>query len=74
VEVESCAGSSEAGAGTSPFPGSRTSLAAGGVNLQVSSFSHLFAVVKFHFRRSFANHIAVPAEQTIGEVLEPAYF
>jgi hypothetical protein len=74
VEVESCAGSSGAGAGTSPFPGPRTSPAAGGVNLQVSGSSHLFAVVKFRFCRSFANHVATSAEQTAGEVLEPAYF
>jgi hypothetical protein len=61
-------------AGTSPFPGSRTSLAAAGVNLQVSGSSHLFAVVKFRFRRSFANHVTAPADRTAGEVLEPAYF
>jgi hypothetical protein len=74
VEVESCAGSSGARAGMSPFPGPRTSLAADIVNLQVSGSSHLFAVVKFRFRRSFANHIAVSVERTAGEVLEPAYF
>jgi hypothetical protein len=74
MEVESCAGSSGAGAGTSPFLGPHTSLAAGGVNLRVSGSSHLFAVVKFRFRRSFANHIAASAERTAGEVLEPAYF
>jgi hypothetical protein len=74
VEVESCAGSSETGAGTSPFPGPRTSLAAGGVNLQVSGSSHFFAVVRFRFCRSFANHIAAPAERTTGEVLETTYF
>jgi hypothetical protein len=74
VKVESCAGSSGAGAGTSPFPGPRMSLAAVGVNLQVSGSSHLFAVVKFRFCRSFANHIAALAERTAGEVLEPAYF
>jgi hypothetical protein len=74
VEVESYAGSSEAGAGASPFPGPRTSLAAGGVNLQFSGSSHLFAVVRFRFRRSFADHIVASAERTTGEVLEPAYF
>jgi hypothetical protein len=74
VEAESCAGSNEARASTPPFPGPRTSLAAGGVNLQVFGSSHLFAVVKFRFRRSFANHIAASAERTTGEVLEPAYF
>jgi hypothetical protein len=74
VKVESYAGSSGAGAGTSPFPGPRTFLAMAGVNLQVSGSSHLFAVVKFRFRRLFANHIAASAERTAGEVLEPAYF
>jgi hypothetical protein len=70
VKVVSCAGLSGAGADTSPFSGPRTSLAAAGVNLQVSGSCHPFAVVKFRFRRSFANHIAASA----GEVLEPAYF
>jgi hypothetical protein len=74
VEVKSYAGSSEARAGTFPSPGPRTSLAAGGVNLRVFGSSHLFVVVKFRFHRSFANHIAAPAERTTGKVLEPAYF
>jgi hypothetical protein len=74
VEVQSCAGLSGAGAGTSPFPGPRTSPAAGGANLQVSGSSHLFAVIKFRFRCSFASHIAASAERTTSEVLEPAYF
>jgi hypothetical protein len=74
VKVESCAGSSGAGTGTSPFLCPRTSLAADRVNLQVSGSSHLFAVVKFRFHCSFANHITASAERTAGEVLEPAYF
>jgi hypothetical protein len=49
VEVESCAGSSGARASTSPFPGPRTSPAAGGANLQVSGSSHLFAVLSVNF-------------------------
>jgi hypothetical protein len=43
VKTKSCTGSSGAGAGTSPFLGLRTSLAAVGVNLQVSGFSRYFA-------------------------------
>jgi hypothetical protein len=74
VEVESCTGSGETGAGTSSFPGPRTSLTVCGVNLQVSGSSHLFVVVRFRFCCSFASHIAAPAERTTGEVLEPAYF
>jgi hypothetical protein len=74
MEVESCASSSRAGAGTSPFPGPRTSLATDGVNLQVFGSSHLFAVVRFRFCHSFANHVAASAEWTAGEVLESAYF
>jgi hypothetical protein len=74
VKVESCAGSSGARASMSPFPGPRTSLATARVNLQASGSSHLFAVVRFRFCRSFANHIAASAERTAGEVLEPAYF
>jgi hypothetical protein len=74
VEVESYAGSSEAGAGTSPFPGPRTSLATDGVNLQVSGSSHYFASGRLRFRRSFADHVAAPADRTAGEVLEPAHF
>jgi hypothetical protein len=63
-----------AGAGTFPFPGLHTSLAAFGVNLQVSSSSHYFVSVKFRFRRSFTDHVAAPADRTAGEVLEPAHF
>jgi hypothetical protein len=74
VEVESYAGLSETGADTSLFLGPRTSLAAGGVDLQVFGSSHLFAVVRFRFCCLFADHIAAPAERTTGEVLEPAYF
>jgi hypothetical protein len=74
VKAESYAGSSRARAGSSPFLGPRTSLAAAGVNLQVSGSSHFFAGVKFRFCLSSANHIAVSTEQTAGEVLEPAYF
>jgi hypothetical protein len=74
MEVESCAGSSGARAGTSPFPGPRTSLTTDGVNLQVSGSSHVFAVVRFRFLRSFANHVAALAERTAGKVLELAYF
>jgi hypothetical protein len=57
-----------------PSPGPRTSLAAAGVNLQVSGFSHFFAGAKFRFRCSFANHIAAPTDRAAGEVLEPAHF
>jgi hypothetical protein len=74
VKVESCAGSSRARAGTSPFPGPRMSLAAAGVNLQVSGSSHFFAGAKFQFHRSFANHVAAPTDRSAGEVLEPAHF
>jgi hypothetical protein len=74
MEAESCTSSSGARAGTSPFPGLRTSLAAAGVNLQVLGSSHYFASVRFRFRRSFADHVAAPADRTAGEVLEPAHF
>jgi hypothetical protein len=74
VKAKSCAGSSEAGAGTSPFPGPRMSLAAAGVNLQVFGFSHFFAGAKFRFRRSFANHVTEPTDWTAGKVLDPAHF
>jgi hypothetical protein len=74
MRTKSCTGSSGAGAGTFPFPGLRTSLAAVGVNLPVSSSSHYFARVKFQFCRSFADHVAAPADRTAGEVLEPAHF
>jgi hypothetical protein len=74
VKVESCAGSSGAGAGTSPLSGPRMSLAAAGVNLQVSGSSHYFASIRFRFRRPFADHVAASTERTAGEVLEPAYF
>jgi hypothetical protein len=74
VEVESCVGSGKTGAGTPLFPGPRTSFTARGVNLQVSGSRQLFAVVRFQFCCSLANHIAAPTERTTGEVLEPAYF
>jgi hypothetical protein len=74
VKAKFGAGLSKAGAGTSPFPGPRKSLAAAGVNPQVSGFSHYFAGVRFRFRRSFANHVAAQTDRTAGEVLEPAHF
>jgi hypothetical protein len=74
VKAKSCAGSSGAGASTSPFPGPRKSLAVAGVNLRVSGFSHYFAGIRFRFHQSFANHVTAPADRTAGEVLEPAHF
>jgi hypothetical protein len=74
MKTKSCTGSSGAGAGTPPFLGLRPSLAMVGVNLLVSGSSHYFARVRFRFCRSFANHVVVPADQTAGEVLEPAHF
>jgi hypothetical protein len=74
VKAKSCTGSSGVGAGTSPFPGLRASLAAVGVNLQVSGSSHCFASVRFRFRRLFADHVAALADRTAGEVLELAHF
>jgi hypothetical protein len=47
VKAEFCASSSEVRAGSFPSPGPRMSLAAAGVNLQVSGFSHFFAGTKF---------------------------
>jgi hypothetical protein len=58
----------------SPFPGLRMSLAAVGVNLQVSGSGHYFASVRFRFRCSFADHVAALADRIAGEVLEPAHF
>jgi hypothetical protein len=57
-----------------PSPGLSITLAVARVNLQVSGFSHFFAGVRFRFCRLFAKHIAVPTDQTAGEVLEPAHF
>jgi hypothetical protein len=74
MKTKSCTGSSEVGVGTFPFPGLRTSLAAVGVDLPVSGSSHYFARVRFRFCRSFADHVAAPADRTAGEVLEPAHF
>jgi hypothetical protein len=74
VKAKSCTGLSVAGAGTSPFPGICTSLAAVGVNLQVSGSSHYFASVRFRFRHSFADHVVAPPDRIAGEVLEPAHF
>jgi hypothetical protein len=61
-------------AGTFPFPGLRTSQAMIGVDLLVSGSSRCFASVRFRFRCSFADRVAVLAAQTVGEVLEPARF
>jgi hypothetical protein len=74
VKTKSYTGSSGAGDGTSPFPGLRMSLAAVGVNLQVSGSSHYFASVRLRFRRSFADHVAAPADRIADEVLELAHF
>jgi hypothetical protein len=56
------------------FPSLRITLAAAGVNLQISGFSHFFANARFQFRRSFAGHVAAPTDRTAGEGLEPAHF
>jgi hypothetical protein len=74
VDVESCAGLSRAGAGTSPFPSLRESLAATGANLRVFGFNHYSTGVKFQFHCSFANHVAAPADRTAREVLELVHF
>jgi hypothetical protein len=57
-----------------PSPGLRITLAAAGVNLQASGFSHFFADATFQFRHSFASHVAAPTDRTASEVLELAHF
>jgi hypothetical protein len=57
-----------------PFPNLHMTLAAAGVNLQISGFSHFFANARFQFQRSFANHVAAPTDWTAGKGLEPAHF
>jgi hypothetical protein len=74
METKSCTGSSEAGAGTFPFPGLHTFFAAVGVDFPVSGSSRYFARVRFRFCCSFADHVAAPANRIADEVLEPAYF
>jgi hypothetical protein len=61
-------------AGTFPFLGLRTFLAAAGVNLPVSGSSHYFASVRLRFRCSFADRVTAPTDQTASEVLELAHF
>jgi hypothetical protein len=56
------------GAGTFPSPGLRTSRATIGVDLLVSGSSRCFASIRFRFRCSFADRVAVPTARTAGEV------
>jgi hypothetical protein len=74
AESESCTGSGEVEAGTFPLPCLRTSHAMIGVDFLVSGSSRCFANVKFRFRCSLADCVTALAEQTAGEVLEPACF
>jgi hypothetical protein len=74
METKSCTGLSEVGAGTFPFPGLRTFLAAVGVDFPVFGSSRYFAHVRFQFCCLFANHVTAPANRIADEVLEPAHF
>jgi hypothetical protein len=49
-------------------------LAAAGVNPQISGFSRSFVNARFRFQHSFADHVAAPTDQTAGEGLELAHF